>query len=160
HRLLAKTGLKYEFINQRTVRVEAAVTTGALVRGSPSRGNALHLANAETSALDDVSYEAHGADFVSSLAHLSRAESAQNADNRQPASRSENNPEGLAEVVVTAQKREERLLDVPVPVSAINAEALTETDQFSLVQYASSIPSLNYQPGDPNGGGFIIRGLN
>jgi len=52
----------------------------------------------------------------------------------------------LQEVVVTAQKREERLQDVPVPVSVINARSLVENNQVLLQDYASSVPGLDLSP--------------
>jgi iron complex outermembrane receptor protein len=66
----------------------------------------------------------------------------------------------LEEVVVTAEKREERLQDVPVPVSAIDAATLINTNQVSLTQYYSTVPSLNFTPSAFGGGTFTIRGLN
>jgi len=36
----------------------------------------------------------------------------------------------FAEVVVTAQKREENLQEVPVPVSVLNADALAEDGKY------------------------------
>jgi iron complex outermembrane recepter protein len=48
----------------------------------------------------------------------------------------------LEEVVVTAQKREETILTVPVPVTAITAESLTENNQYRIQEYFSSIPGL------------------
>jgi iron complex outermembrane receptor protein len=49
---------------------------------------------------------------------------------------------GLAEIVVTAQKREERLQDVPIPISVVSAKALVETNQTALHDYFNQIPSL------------------
>jgi iron complex outermembrane receptor protein len=69
-------------------------------------------------------------------------------------------PEKLAEVIVTAQKREERLLDVPVPVTVVDAQALVESNHISIAQYYSSIPSLNYTPSGPTGSELAIRGLS
>src|SRR6185312_2196666 len=46
----------------------------------------------------------------------------------------------LAEIVVTAQKREERLQDVPVPVTAINTESLAQTSQLRLMDYYTQVP--------------------
>src|SRR3546814_6837338 len=41
-----------------------------------------------------------------------------------------NDDDGLAEVVVTAQRREERLKDVPLTVSAMSSEQLTEAGEI------------------------------
>jgi iron complex outermembrane receptor protein len=66
----------------------------------------------------------------------------------------------LSEIVVTAEKRSARLQDVPVPVTAISAETLLQSNQVQLQDYYSSIPGVNLTPG-----GFgpqtylVIRGL-
>ena len=52
----------------------------------------------------------------------------------------------LEEIIVTAQKREERLQDVPVPVTAINAEQLVDSNQLRLQDYYTRIPGLNVMP--------------
>ena len=65
----------------------------------------------------------------------------------------------LQEVVVTAQKRVERLQDVPVPVTAIDAASLVESNQVSLQDYFSTVPGLNLTS---SGGGdtlLAIRGV-
>jgi iron complex outermembrane receptor protein len=49
----------------------------------------------------------------------------------------------LEEVVVTAQKREERLQDVPVPVTAISGAALVDSNQLRIQDYFSKIPGLS-----------------
>jgi len=51
----------------------------------------------------------------------------------------------LEEVVVTAQKREERLRDVPVPVTAVTAEALLQENQLRAQDFFSSVPGLDLQ---------------
>ena len=50
----------------------------------------------------------------------------------------------LEEVIVTAQKRTERLLDVPVAVTAVSSESLTQENMVSIIDYFSRIPSLQY----------------
>jgi iron complex outermembrane recepter protein len=67
----------------------------------------------------------------------------------------------LKEVVVTAEKKEERLLDVPVPVTVLDADSLAENDQNRLQDYFAQIPGLSLTN---NGGGgglqyVAIRGV-
>jgi iron complex outermembrane receptor protein len=50
------------------------------------------------------------------------------------------------EVVVTAQKREERLHDVPVSVSVLDATSLTDANQVGMRDYYTKIPGLNITP--------------
>ncbi len=64
----------------------------------------------------------------------------------------------LEEVVVTAQKREERIQDVPVPVTAISANSLLEQNQLRVQDYFSSVPGLDLQ--NINNRSFLaIRGI-
>lgn len=48
----------------------------------------------------------------------------------------------LEEVIVTAQKREERLQDVPIPVTAIDASSLVNSNQSRLQDYFNKVPGL------------------
>jgi iron complex outermembrane receptor protein len=52
-------------------------------------------------------------------------------------------PVALEEITVTAQKRQERLQDVPVPVTAIDATVLVDSNQLRLQDYYTRIPGLN-----------------
>lgn len=47
------------------------------------------------------------------------------------------------EIIVTAQKKKQTLLEVPVPVTAISAETLTDKNQFRIQDYYSRIPGLS-----------------
>jgi outer membrane receptor protein involved in Fe transport len=65
----------------------------------------------------------------------------------------------LPEVVVTAEKRSELLKDVPLAVTAVDAQSLLATNQVSLGDYFRSIPGLTL---NDDGEGFkqlIIRGI-
>jgi iron complex outermembrane recepter protein len=67
----------------------------------------------------------------------------------------------LEEVTVTAQKREERLQDVPVPVTAVSGQSLIENNQVQLQDYYTQVPGLSLSP-SPDGSGapsLAIRGL-
>lgn len=65
---------------------------------------------------------------------------------------------GLEEVVVTATRREERLQDVPLAVSALSADQLAGTGfkELSDIQYA--LPGV-YFGSTPNDAGFRLRGV-
>ena len=66
----------------------------------------------------------------------------------------------LPQVIVSAEKREERLQDVPVPVTAISAQSLVETNQLRLQDYYASVPGLTVLPSDQNGAPTLaIRGI-
>jgi outer membrane receptor protein involved in Fe transport len=77
------------------------------------------------------------------------------------AARSNSTPLSVEEVVVTAQKRIERLQEVPVPVTALKASTLVEQNQLRLQDYFTSIPGLSVVPGSSSSGSQLIsiRGI-
>lgn len=78
--------------------------------------------------------------------------SAENADDGQRTHR-------LEEVIVTAQKRTELLRDVPVPLTALEAGAMTQQGKTRLEDYFASVPGLSL---NAIGGGqqtIAVRGL-
>jgi iron complex outermembrane receptor protein len=67
----------------------------------------------------------------------------------------------LEEVVVTATKREARLIDTPEAVSVLSAKTIENLNVQSFQDYASLVPNLNQAGGIGAGSGTIIlRGLN
>ena len=63
------------------------------------------------------------------------------------------------EVIVTAQKREQRIEDVPVTVSAVSGERMANLGVNSLAEVAQYIPGLQIQEQSANNPGFVIRGI-
>ncbi len=53
------------------------------------------------------------------------------------------NPEGLEEIVVTAQKREQNLQEVPIAVSVVNGSLLEAVGGFSTESLKRLVPTLN-----------------
>lgn len=67
----------------------------------------------------------------------------------------------LEEVIVTAQKREESMQDVPIAVSAISGDQITTSVVIDVFDLRSVVPSLEIRAVDPpsQGTSFAIRGL-
>jgi iron complex outermembrane receptor protein len=65
----------------------------------------------------------------------------------------------LQEVVVTAEKRSERIQDVPIPVSTIDTGVLAENSQVKLTDYYSQVPGLNVAPSTVSTQTLSIRGI-
>ena len=64
------------------------------------------------------------------------------------------------DIIVTAQKREERLRDVPLAVSAISGTALQSQQITTATDLRLISPSLNFTPSaNARGEGFAIRGV-
>ncbi len=67
----------------------------------------------------------------------------------------------LEEIVVTAQKREQSLQDVPLSVQAISGDELSTAQIETATDLALANPSLNFQQAfAPFGSSFGMRGLN
>jgi iron complex outermembrane recepter protein len=73
-------------------------------------------------------------------------------------------PEGEApsddsEIIVTAQKRDERQIDVPITLSAVTGERLRAIGVNDLDELSNFIPGLNIQEQSANNPGIVIRGI-
>lgn len=69
-------------------------------------------------------------------------------------------PDEVQEIVVTAQKRTERLIDVPVAVTAVSGASLAQQQINDTTGLVRAVPSLSYQAGNnPTNSGFRIRGI-
>lgn len=67
----------------------------------------------------------------------------------------------LEEIIVTAQKREQSLQDVPISISAVSAESLEQNSIQNIYNLQAVVPGLTLQAVDPPGQGTAIalRGL-
>jgi iron complex outermembrane receptor protein len=138
--LLQGTGLTYHFLDAHTVTVQAGASAPATSVSPPPRGNVQPADVAEAARAKSSSGEAQ-----------SRTE----ASNESP-------PTGasLEEVIVTAQKKAERLQDVPIPMTVVGGSELAETNQFRLQDYGSQVPGLSVTSSDAGGSPMLgIRGI-
>ncbi len=66
----------------------------------------------------------------------------------------------LEEVIVTAQKREQSLQDVPMAVTAIGGQILENNEINSISDLSKLVPSLKFTPGDnPTNNSIRVRGV-
>ena len=63
------------------------------------------------------------------------------------------------EIVVKAQKSEQKLNDVPITITAYTGRSLREIGVTQFDQLAAYVPGLNVQEQSPNNPGFVIRGI-
>ncbi len=138
-KLLKDSGLRYEYLDARTV----AIMPRAAVRAEkPTAGNA-----------------------IEQELRLARASASGQSDDQSPPADRKNEPqsENLEEILVTAQKRTERLQEVPVAVTAVNAGTLIENNLVRVQDYAITVPGFSVSPTPSAGGGgqqaLAIRGI-
>ncbi len=65
----------------------------------------------------------------------------------------------VTEIIVSARKHDERLLDTPVPIAVVNTTALTTTNQTRLEDYFAQVPGLTLAPTAQSLQTVVIRGL-
>ena len=66
----------------------------------------------------------------------------------------------LDEIIVTASKRDEKLHDVAMSITALGADELTLRQATGFLDWASQVPGLSLQTSDPAYSRLIIRGEN
>jgi outer membrane receptor protein involved in Fe transport len=72
----------------------------------------------------------------------------------------EDAPAAPGEIVVTAQKRSEKLQDVPLSIVALTTEALADRNVRTFNDYAKFLPSLSFTSNGPGQAEVYFRGLS
>jgi outer membrane receptor protein involved in Fe transport len=141
-RLLANSGLKYEFVNDRTVRISSAAEaprTNVAEEGSERPLDAARAQN-ESPRVGETSVHRSDEDSASAEPGSSGSQ--------------------LEEIVVSAQKREERLLDVPISISVLNGRDLDKSQATGATELLSRVPGLfTGQTGQGGGTLVTLRGV-
>jgi outer membrane receptor protein involved in Fe transport len=142
-KILADTRLEYRFVDDNTVSIFPQQNSSTALGAEPAADIAKEGKN-DSSGTFRV---AQGPAAISTQV-------GQNPDAAQDTA-------ALEEVVVTAQKRTERLQDVPVSVTAVSGHELEAVHATSLADYAAYVPSLQVisflgQPGQVN---LALRGI-
>ncbi len=65
----------------------------------------------------------------------------------------------LEEVIVTAQKIEESILDVSISISAFSGDRLAKSGIENILDLANFTPGLSVEPSRAGGGNLYIRGI-
>jgi outer membrane receptor protein involved in Fe transport len=155
-RLLQGTGIRHQFVNEATVVLTPALSTEASKEGqgkqkpssSPGAGEAQGEAFQKKSVSDRlvIAQTDQASDGAGSRSTRARTIS-QDAT-------------GLEEIVVTAQKRAERLQEVPASVTAIKGDVLSQLGLGQLADYAQYAPGLAIQNGgSPGQASVTLRGI-
>lgn len=100
-----------------------------------------------------------GAASLAVLATGAQAQTAPTASVAVSDERTAQSAQQVAEVVVTAQKRSERLLSVATPVTAIGAADLSRTQAIRLEDLVSKVPGLNLRTDRQGQSVIILRGI-
>lgn len=63
-------------------------------------------------------------------------------------------------VTVTAEKKSEKALNVPMGLTALSGEALQRSQSYRLEDYAGKVPGLTFLDNGQNGSELVIRGMS
>lgn len=156
-RLLVGTGIKHEFLNETTIVLAKADAVGI----NSGRGGVSPSAASGDPGKDDPKEGQKSADsFRIAQVDQGATRSSTVTTTTETSASNPNGGPALTEIIVTAQKKSERLQDVPVPVTAIDAQSLADTNQLRIQDYYASIPGLSMTPSDTNGAPTLaIRGV-
>jgi outer membrane receptor protein involved in Fe transport len=65
----------------------------------------------------------------------------------------------IAEVIVTAEKKSERLQDVPIPVTEVSAATLVQTNQVRIADFYTEFPGVTLTVAQQSAVNLTVRGL-
>ena len=154
-RLLTGTGLTFRYLDDKTVTIGSATSPHERT-GHPSKTT--------STGSDDVSINRER--NKDSSGDLRVAQADQGPNPQLPAIANGGSTSGestangqMSEIIVTAQKKAERLQDVPVPVTALNADNLLNSNEVRLLDYYDSVPNLTVQPSTQSLTTLSIRGI-
>lgn len=149
--LLSGTGLLFHYLDEETVTV-VRPGSAATDRSAGDQGS---------STQDGTKEGKNGSSGSFRVAQVDQGPGAAPAP-VDPSAHASPSGSGVAveEVVVTAQKREQRLQDVPIPVTALDARTLADNSQLRVQDYFASVPGLNLQLNSSSGAPMLsIRGV-
>ena len=145
--LLKGTGLEFEFTANSVVVVRKVSAAGLATAAAKDPPNEDSLKEGGKTSSRDFR-----------VAHLDQAGAGnQQVEQGQPGT---TQSAQLQEVIVTAQKRQQRLQDVPVPVSVVNAGALEDSNQLRVQDYYAQVPGLTASLNNSGAANLAIRGIS
>ena len=137
---------------------DKGVLTVSLVKPAASESGETLVTNDDQNQNTNNTRLARPAGIAAFFASLAAAFSA----SAQEAADSTSDQTKLEQVIVTAQKHEERQQDVPIAMTVLNPEELAQNGQARLVDYFATVPGLNVNPNAFLSGTtyLTIRGLS
>ena len=85
---------------------------------------------------------------------------ARNGGTLQGAAQTGTDEERTEDVIVTAQKRDQTLIEVPQSISVVSGETLERQQARSFLDYAQLVPGLNVTQDNPGQSRLTLRGIN
>jgi len=152
--LLSGTGLAYRYVSDKAITI--LPTSEASAAGAAPAQPASSPADSTPGDAQKEGKKSSSGGFL--LAQVAGGQTP-GAASIEKASSPQVAPTQLQEVVVTAQKREERLIDVPQSVSVLSAEELSKLGAFQFRDFANTVPGLSFSMYSGSGPQVVLRGV-
>jgi len=134
--------------------------SGAMVI-APVRANAALSTSVAESPLNQRTQQGNQPSADSSRVAQASSEQGTSAAVVHQQTSSEREAQSIEEVVVTAQKRAEKLMDVPISIGTISGDSLQLLQADSLTEMAGYVPGLStLNSGSPGQNTIVIRGIS
>jgi iron complex outermembrane recepter protein len=151
--LLSGTGLTYRYVSDKAITILPASTSSSGVGSAPSSPS-----TSPPSTSTDSQKEGNTGSSGAFL--LAQAASGQNASTSAIEKKSEGGAQPtLQEIIVTAQKRAERLIDTPQSVSVVSSADLDRLAATQFVGFANSVPGLSFNTVGAGYTAITLRGV-
>jgi outer membrane receptor protein involved in Fe transport len=149
--LLRNSGLKYAAVG-KSVSVTRVADSG----DSPTSQSGVKPGAVADSATP--TQPTHGS--AASPEHVADHQGPQTFESNKTTDRERERGNRLEEIVVTAQKREERLKDVPISIAVLGGQDLERSSFDGVTEALNTVPGVTASPNFATGGTFIaIRGV-
>jgi len=158
--LLKGTGLTFRYLDEKTITIVPVDSTSST--DTSGAGPATPSVQPPTSTNGDGEIEEGKKGFLDRfrVAQLDQGTSSSSSSVEKKADQpSQKKPDQLEEVIVTAQKREERLMDVPISIVSLSADELQKRQITTIDDLPFAVPGLTIA--DPNAAThyYSIRGI-
>ena len=160
--LLAPSKLTYKIVNDHTIAVMSLSSAAAQTQPKDASGSSQSSSKTPDNVEQREGTKSNSFRLAQSNQGVAQSSSTVGDDLQGTSGSSENSPR-LTEILVTAQKRTERLQDVPMSITVLDPIALAESGQSRLQDYFASIPGLNLTTSAlafPGMSFITIRGLS
>jgi outer membrane receptor protein involved in Fe transport len=163
--LLSGTGLTYRYLENNAVTIVPTVSGASSSALAAAEGDNSVVQSAVGGAGLAKAAQDTGQESVWDKLRVAQVDQGQAAGattvstSSSTASQGANKSPSLEEVVVTAQKRQERLQDVPVSLTVLSGDQIAKTVPQSLTDIAGYVPGLSVVSSTPGQTQIIIRGI-
>ncbi len=149
-RLLAGTNLTYRYLDDKTITIVPSGDAPSAAR-APRAGEKISAIGRNGMV---------GGRLARADAAVAGGSAVQSqADKQSPGAVDSAQGGQVEEVVVTAQKRTERLIDAPQSVTVLSADTLASLGATQLRDFAATIPGLSFQTAGPGWTQISLRGV-